>query len=383
MNNKVIIISNFHENNSISRTNIAFNYFVSKGFDAVVLYSTFSHSLKKQRLLDNPKFFPLKTISYNTSFSMRRIISYLLFAYRVFIYLKRVKVDIIYFNLPPNILALAVYSALRKKCKYIVDIVDLWPESIPHNNSLVRCLVNVVGTPIKSFRNKALQFSNYKITESTYFYNTLNLNNYTNAKTIQLKKTQTEAPSFLKTSDELSLVYIGNIGLIYDYASLIKIILKVQRIRLVTLHIIGLGPMKDWLIEKLKKNKINYYYHGPIFDEKLKKKILETCWFGYNGYKNFTEVALSYKSIDYLSYGLPLINSAKKDTVDLIKSNKIGFNFSIENLEMLIDKLSSISLTDVMTMKKRAYTTYVKQFSEQSYYDEMDTVLQELRLKSS
>jgi len=141
--------------------------------------------------------------------------------------------------------------------------------------------------------------------------------------------------------------------------------------------------MKDWLIEKLKKNKINYYYHGPIFDEKLKKNILETCWFGYNGYKNFTEVALSYKSIDYLSYGLPLINSAKKDTVDLIKSNKIGFNFSIENLEMLIDKLSSISLTDVMTMKKRAYTTYVKQFSEQSYYDEMDTVLQELRLKSS
>ena len=60
------------------------------------------------------------------------------------------------------------------------------------------------------------------------------------------------------------------------------------------------------------------------------------------GTKN-TEVALSYKSVDYLSFGLPLINSAKHDTMRLINSQDAGFNFDDNQIGVLVNKLSKIS----------------------------------------
>ena len=79
----VVVISNFHED-ELSRSNMAYRYFVSRNFETLALYSTFSHSLKKFRLLDNPDFIPLKTIAYSSSLSLRRIVSYLIFAFQVF-----------------------------------------------------------------------------------------------------------------------------------------------------------------------------------------------------------------------------------------------------------------------------------------------------------
>ena len=87
---------------------------------------------------------------------------------------------------------------------------------------------------------------------------------------------------------------------------------------------------------------------------------------------------MSYKSVDYLSYGVPLLNSAKEDTNRLVTSEKIGFNFNEDNLESLIIKLSTISPQEVIEMKKSAYRTFQERFLGQSYYNEMDTVVKNL-----
>ena len=121
---KLLVISNFHEDIEISRTNIAYKYFLSKGYNVNVLYSNFSHSLKQFRYLKNKDFLPLKTISYSSSLSLRRILSYFIFSYRVFMFMNKNKYDIIYFNLPPNILTIPVFLC-RGNSKIIVDIIDL------------------------------------------------------------------------------------------------------------------------------------------------------------------------------------------------------------------------------------------------------------------
>ena len=190
-----------------------------------------------------------------------------------------------------------------------------------------------------------------------------------------MKKFQSKPPILDQISEIFSIGYLGNLGHIYDFENLFKIILGIKKKREVQLHIIGSGPTREWFLKNLKVHKISYKDYGLSFDENLKQKVFSKCWFGFNGFKQSTEVALSYKSVDYLSYGLPLLNSAKEDTHKLVASEKIGFNFNEDNLESLIKKLSTILPKEVIQMKKSAYRTFQQKFSIQSYYNEMDEII--------
>ena len=372
---KVLIISNFHEDLSISRSNMAFNYFTERGYITKVLYSSFSHSLKKQRELLNKNFISLKTISYSSSLSIKRILSYFLFSYKVFKFLGKNKFDIVYINLPPNLIGLSVLLRKKNYTKLIVDIIDLWPESFPKRNKIIEFIFYFLGILPKMIRKKSIICSTFCIAESNFFFEKLKLDNKDNQKVIHIKKFQEYSPNFNFLTKHLSILYLGNIGAIYDFKGLIKVIKGVKKNRQVELHIIGLGPLKNWLFKNLSLNGIKYNYYGATFDESMKREIISKCWFGFNGYKDSTEVALSYKSIDYLSNGVPLLNSAKADTNLLVYEEKIGFNYNSNNPEMLINKLSSISNEELLVMKRKSYQIFKNKFSGKSYYEDMDSVM--------
>ena len=182
-----------------------------------------------------------------------------------------------------------------------------------------------------------------------------------------------------KVDEILSIIYLGNIGNIYDFESLLQIIKGLEKIRPVKLHIIGLGPKRSWLLDKLNLLNIMYVDHGASFDEQLKEEVLSTCWFGFNGFKKEAEVGLSYKSVDYLSYGVPLLNSLGADTFELIANNKgIGCNFSGDCLDSLIEKLSLLSAIEILTMKRASYSLFNSKFSGESYFSDMDKVMLEI-----
>ena len=69
------------------------------------------------------------------------------------------------------------------------------------------------------------------------------------------------------------------------------------------------------------------------------------------------KVGLSIKSIDYLSYGIPLINNLKGDTWDIIEKEKIGINISQDTV---ISRLPSID-------RKRVLNVYNAYFSEEAF----------------
>lgn len=378
MSKKVLIVSNFHEDVSISRSNMAYKYFFNRQYDATVLYSNFSHSLKKFRIFDNKKFVPLDTVGYSSGFSFKRILSYFIYCYKVYNYLGKNYFDIVYINLPPNLIGLSILLRRRKYKELIVDIIDLWPESYPHTNLIIKSIFRIAGIFPKLIRKKTIENSDFCISESNLFYKKLNLINKNNSKVIYIKKFQKEQPNFENFSKELSIVYLGNLGNIYDFQSLLKIIKGVKKKREVFLHIIGLGPSKKVLFDNLNLNNITFKYHGASFDEKFKMEILSKCWFGFNGYKYNTEVGLSYKSVDYLSYGVPLINSAKDDTHNLVENEQIGYNFNSKDLDPIIAKLSKISLIEVKKMKKKSFKIFKKKLSGESYFTDMDYVLSKI-----
>lgn len=375
MRESILIISAFHENSPISRSNMAYTFFKDQGYRAVVVCSSFSHSLKKFRTFDNTDIITFNTISYNASLSLARIVSYGIFVFNVYRFLEKNKFDLVYVNLPPNIVALPLLVRRKNYNRLIVDVIDLWPEAFPAKNGLINFLLKYLGHPSVMIRSKMLANADYCITESHYFLNRLNLINKDNAGVIHIKKPLIYISENEDVSLDLSIVYLGNIGNIYDFKSLVDIINGVKQKRKVVLHILGDGILRSKLLKILDSERVEYFYHGASFDEDFKRKVLSICWFGFNGYKSNTEVALSYKSVDYLSYGVPLLNSAKEDTINLVTKEGVGYNYNCETLEEVIKELSVISKSDIIAMKKRSYQVFQKYFSETSYRQDMCEII--------
>ena len=376
---KVSIISNFHENTPVSRSEILRKYFATKGYKYELLYSSFSHSLKKFRFFEGNQMKPIETISYTSNISLKRFISHLIFMFKVFFHLKKNKPDLIYIILPPNILSLIGIFFKKKSTKLIIDIIDIWPEAFPAKNLFIKSIIFVPGLFSKLIRKIVIELSDYCITESNFFYKKLNLKLKINSSVIHLKKFQKIKSKNSQITESFSIAYLGNIGNIYDFNSLFTILQRVGKSRLCHLHIIGDGPRKKWFFSNLKKMNIHFTYHGASYDENFKFEILSSCWFGYNGYLDKTEVALSYKSIDYLSFGLPLINSAKHDSEKLVNKYHIGYNFSENNLEHLIEKLIIIERNDVDSLKKNALKAFEELFSGNSLFNDMDNILEKVK----
>lgn len=375
MKEKVIIISNFYKEIDNSRGYTIYKFFKEAGYETKVICSDFSHSKKiKEEYKKKIDLLIIKTKKYKRNISLKRIYSHVRFSIDVVKKLKKEQCDLVYVILPPNILGYLVTKYCKKKgIKVITDIIDLWPEALPIPNLLERILDKSMNIIWKKFREKSLERSNYILTESNYFYKKLRLEKYNNSKIIYLKKIGVE--KITKKLSEKDLIirigYLGNIGAIYDFEGLIKIANELSKFRKVVIEIIGVGEKEKFLKEELKRNNIKFKFHGIIYNEERKKEILSNCDFGFNGYKNNTEVALSYKSIDYFSYGIPILNSAKGDTWDMILEKKVGINYDKVN-EELIYKILSYRPIDINRF-------FLENFSYKSLVIEMTEVIKEVK----
>lgn len=381
---KVIIVSCFFRPNSISRGYLTYKY-LSENFCVKVLYSHFSHVKKEYIKYDGEDFIEINATSYKKNISLKRIISHITYAINVKKYIESEKPDLVYIMIPPNIGAYyAIKGISNKETKVVVDIIDIWPEALPVPRIIKKIQDYTYGPVWKYFRKIAFKKSDIIISESKFFVDKLNLQTYKNKTRVihlsKIPKLELQNNDFVKKEkNELTIGYLGSINNIYDFDSLVSISSKVVN-KKVKVHIIGDGEKREWLLKQLSDRKIPFEYHGKIFDETSKFNILKNCDFGFNGYKDDTEVALSYKSIDYLSYGIPLLNSAKGDTWDLVDRFNIGINYTSHGINSLIDKLNKISNNDIVLMKKNSYQTFLNYFDWKVYAKNMEKVVRDLKL---
>ena len=305
---------------------------IGTGYDVTVLLSDYEHITKKTIKDRYEECTYIHVPQYKSNMSFQRIHSHLSFGRSVGDKIKEYKPDLVYFQVPPNNIAryCMEYKSNHPDTKLIMDIIDLWPESMP----LGVVKKTMLAKKWQNWRDQCIIMADHVFTECDLYREKLNLDSG-KASTLYLFKEQTEEERALvqeiirKKKDEATtkFAYLGSMNNIIDIDGICSVLKQFTGTKNnCELHAIGDGESRELFEKSVKATGCKAVFYGPVYNEKEKIKTLAACDYAFNMMKDTSEVGLTIKSIDYLSYGLPLINNIKGDTWKTVDANDLGIN---------------------------------------------------------
>lgn len=342
-------------------------------YDVTVLIADFDH-IKKQKI--DKKYLEctyLKVPEYKKNLSLSRIRSHLVFGKKVAHYLKKVHPDLIFLQIPPNNIARYCLRYKRENpgIKYYIDLIDLWPESMPLRGLEKSILLGYW----RKMRNSSLKAANHVFLECQLYEKKLRkVLIPEKTSVLYLFKRQTKEEKALieelavrkrkeKGDNILSFAYLGSINNIIDITGICNVLKSVITKGItVYVEIIGDGEEKENFIERLQATGANVVYHGAIYDQLKKIKILGQCDYGFNMMKHEVSVGLTIKSIDYFSMGIPIVNNIRGDTWEMVEKYNVGINYDFVN-----DNVDNLTKSDIGKQKYNAIVLYNKLFTQKQY----------------
>ena len=92
-------------------------------------------------------------------------------------------------------------------------------------------------------------------------------------------------------------------------------------------------------------------------------------------------IGLTMKSIDYFKTSLPLINTIKGDTEELIFQYAAGINLDLLGLDESINQLMKMKQSDYEKMRENTKLLYKDNFSETAIEKQIDDLFMEVAPK--
>ena len=313
------------------------HFLIDKGYDVTVLIADYDHIKKRPIEKKFPECTYVSVPQYKKNISFKRLYSHLHFGQSVSKKLKKMAPDLIYLQLPPNNIAryCKTYKQKHPDTVLILDIIDLWPESMP-----VDRIRNLPPAKVwRGWRDNCIDVADHVFTECRLYQEKLNLDK-SRTSTLHLFKNQTEEEKSLvvdiikkreKRDGLVKFAYVGSMNNIIDIEGISAVIKSfVDKGYKCELHAIGDGESRSQFESAVKQTGCQTIFYGVIFDEKEKIRILAPCDYAFNMMQDRIAVGLTIKSIDYFSYGIPVINSIPGDTHELIAENGVGINYDAE-----------------------------------------------------
>lgn len=347
-------------------------FFSAKCDSVTVLTSDFEHFNKRRKTENLENQLLIHVPEYKRNLSIQRLKSHMEFSQRAVEELRRLQPDIIYAMIPPNSLVreLAYYKKENQSVKLVFDLIDLWPETMP-----IPFTKRVFPFSLwRKLRDKNIQCADYVFTECKLYQKVL-ADVLKNSRVDVLYLTRKDKPVATKpcNEDTLGICYLGSLNNIVDIDVIKRILQQLLTKYKVVFHIIGEGESKERLLADVAGLSIQVEDHGVVYDKKAKEDIFCQCDFGLNIMKKTVCVGLTMKSLDYFTYGLPLINNIMGDTYEWVESRGIGINVQdggIINLEE-IDKIKK----DMGKVKERIAEFYLETFSYEAFCGKLDKVM--------
>ena len=309
-------------------------------YNVLVLMADFDHIKKSAVETQIPECIYLHVPPYKKNISLKRIKSHLCFGSLVKRYIEETSPSLLYLIVPPNHIArhCLQYKQAHKDCKYLIDIVDLWPESMPFGN--IKKFLRFSGW--KDMRNDSLKVADHIFVECDLYRKKLDkvmdkrrstvLHLYKRLSSDEHKLVvsllEETKRTCLKNKRKLALGYVGSINHIVDHHKICGFIEGLVCAGWeVALHVIGDGEERENFLAGARRAGGQCIYYGKVFDFAEKANILCRCDYGLNIMKDSVEVGLTTKSLEYFSMGIPLINNIRGDTWDIVEEYGAGINY--------------------------------------------------------
>ena len=382
------------------------NAAVNRNFKVTHFTSTFRHTNKKHRYendfchsendLYDVVF--LKSMSYKHNMLPKRFIAHLDFAKKLIIKMNTMpNPDTIFISMPPlSTVHLVTKWGKENNVPVIIDIIDPWPDSF----------IKDVPDRLKKF-SKYFLFSFYKKLKSS-FENSSGITAISNGylkwasefhsqkkrtscfylaidfKDVKKTYSRVSKLNIKKNKNILRLIYSGSLASSYDIPSILKAakILNKKYPGKTEFIITGNGPQKEIILESEKKLQ-NIKYLGWVSKEELLKQYY-LADLGLIQHKNSLTQTITYKFFNYLSAGLPILNSLQTEMADLIEENMLGFNnFEgdanklAKNIELFIDNNNLLD-----EYKENALSFTAKKGDSTVVYDELISFIKKTVVKS-
>ena len=363
---KALIITCYESNEE--RVSFIVETCIQKGYEVKVITTDFSHIKKEKRTNIPNGYCAIETKPYIKNLSFERISSHKKFAKDAFAMAEEDEYDLLWVMAPANSLIKEAnkYKIRHLDTKLVIDIIDMWPESLPISISKKLLPFRIW----REIRRKNINCADALVSECDLYKGILAKEYGRKIQTIHWARkyrnisTKTNLPK-----DKLSLCYIGSINNIIGTKQMINIINNCDMP--VVLHVIGEGESRYSFINDLNKV-CEVIYHGATRDEKVKDEIFAQCHAGLNIYKKNLYIGLTVKSIDYFEHGLPIINNIQGDTWKFIKEKDLGINV---DERMLVD---TNKIIDMRNSNKKILDFYYDNFTSDAFIKKCSKVITEV-----
>ncbi|MBQ6559508.1 MAG: glycosyltransferase [Erysipelotrichaceae bacterium] len=339
-----------------------------RGYEVRVITSDFSHVRKTVRNSIPEGYHAIRTKPYYRNLSLTRLLSHRRFAKDAFDLIGQEDADLLWVIAPANSLIkeAARYQRKHPHAPIIIDIIDMWPESLPLR-------YDMHAFPFSLWRNvrkKHLYCADHLVSECDFYQQILKEEYSGKITTIHWAKDE----EFVRQPDRLSgnglsLLYLGSINHIIDIDAIAKIISHIDEH--VTLHVVGDGESREAFVNELSRI-CEVIYYGEIRDEQRKSEIFSKCHAGINIYKDGLYIGLTVKCIDYFGHGLPIINNIKGDTYEMVEKNDLGINVAEDSI------VSAKQLKQLRQNNEHIYAFYQQNFSKAIFKEKCLQVIDEV-----
>lgn len=385
-----------HSSTYESRAEAVGKWLKEQGAEVTWIFADFDHRELKNVERREADHVYLHMAPYAGNLSPGRIRSIRGFAAEVEKYLTGQKADLLYFMIPANSFA-AVANRLKKRtgAKIVLDIIDLWPESLPLAH--VDKLLPVYAW--KQLRDRYLPCADVIFTECSLYQELLKLPQgraqtlfwfregntdnpdagYGTASTeeeeqnIPGRSGENEESDTAYSDGSLHVAYLGAINNIIDIEGIAQLLRLLQKERPVVVDVVGYGRRKEQFLKALDEAGIQSEDYGAVFDEKEKEKIFQRCSFGLNMMVPQVRVGLTMKSLDYLAFGLPLLNNIAGDTQSLVEEYDAGVNIPREDMENVIPQI--LAMADDPLAGKDARRLFEEKFTKERFCETLQKTL--------
>ena len=350
---------------------------VSLGYDVTVItcfpnfpkgkiYSGYKNKLYSLEYMNGIKVIRVWTFITSNSGFIKRILDYISYGVSSFIFGLFIKTDLIIATSPQFFTAVSASAlSLFKNKKWIMEVRDLWPNSI----------VAVGSISSKSLTFKVLKFIENKlyhhakkivvVTDSfkKYLINQHNIEedkigvfkNGINLKLIKRFSTKDvdDLKQKLGLTDKIIISYIGTHGFAH---ALDFILSSIQKIKNSNIHFlfIGDGAEKKKLLAFSKSLKINNF---TFLDSMPKKDVLNYISIGDYSLVNLKKSdeflnVIPSKIFENIALYKPILLGVEGEAKQLIECYDVGFSFEPENTESFIKAIDNIQKIDFYKFKK-------------------------------